>query len=63
MQKIYEESTVEFITHLAMNKKNFKDAYDIGENIAVFSGEETSKEIQRQETCLATSLSIGLLLG
>lgn len=51
MQKVYEESTMEFITHLTMNKKKFKDAYDMGENIAVFSGEGI---------CTIMSITIGL---
>ena len=33
-----------------MNKKKFKDAYDIGENMAVLSGEGKSYTIINKET-------------
>ena len=54
MQKVHEESTVEFIIHLTMNKKKFKDAYDIGENMAVLSGEGKNYTIINKETGKAT---------
>lgn len=56
MQKVHEESTVEFIIHLTMNKKKFKDAYDIGENMAVLSGEGKSYTIINKETGKARQL-------
>ena len=37
-----------------MNKKKFKDAYDIGENMAVLSGEGKSYTIINKETGKAT---------
>ena len=56
MQKVHEESTVDFIIHLTMNKKKFKDAYDIGENMAVLSGEGKSYTIINKETGRARQL-------
>ncbi len=37
-----------------MNKKKFKDTYDIGENMAVLSGEGKSYTIINKETGKAT---------
>lgn len=39
-----------------MDKKNFKDAYDIGENMAVLSGEGKSFTIINKETGNARQL-------
>ena len=39
-----------------MNKKKFKDAYDIGENMAVLSGEGKSYTIINKETGKARQL-------